>query len=95
MQGRPSTKVKSVPGGDSSLGYLFGDHHNKQWSFSYNLVWWIKQIIKLGFVCQYIRACFVCVCVCVCDLNIITKGFIYSGLCVLDFDYYVFLGHVT
>ncbi|OMP06066.1 hypothetical protein COLO4_08376 [Corchorus olitorius] len=22
---RPSTKVKSVPGGDSSLGYLFGD----------------------------------------------------------------------
>ncbi|XVF51429.1 hypothetical protein PTKIN_Ptkin04bG0184700 [Pterospermum kingtungense] len=23
---RPSTKVKSVPGGDSSLGYLFGDH---------------------------------------------------------------------
>lgn len=25
FQGRPSTKVKSVPGGDSSLGYLFGD----------------------------------------------------------------------
>ncbi|KAL7167597.1 hypothetical protein ACSBR2_038121 [Camellia fascicularis] len=25
MTGRPSTKVKSVPGGDSSLGYLFGD----------------------------------------------------------------------
>jgi SPIRAL1-like protein len=24
-QDRPSTKVKSVPGGDSSLGYLFGD----------------------------------------------------------------------
>nr|POF06561.1 protein spiral1-like 2 [Quercus suber] len=23
---RPSTKVKSVPGGDSSLGYLFGDN---------------------------------------------------------------------
>lgn len=22
---RPSTKVRSVPGGDSSLGYLFGD----------------------------------------------------------------------
>ncbi|KAF5774801.1 putative protein SPIRAL1 [Helianthus annuus] len=22
---RPSTRVKSVPGGDSSLGYLFGD----------------------------------------------------------------------
>ncbi|XP_077247405.1 protein SPIRAL1-like 5 [Tasmannia lanceolata] len=22
---RPTTKVKSVPGGDSSLGYLFGD----------------------------------------------------------------------
>ncbi|XP_039022740.1 protein SPIRAL1-like 5 [Hibiscus syriacus] len=22
---RPSTKVKSIPGGDSSLGYLFGD----------------------------------------------------------------------
>ncbi|KAK8486787.1 hypothetical protein V6N13_073587 [Hibiscus sabdariffa] len=22
---RPSTKVKSVPGGDSTLGYLFGD----------------------------------------------------------------------
>ncbi|KAI5655435.1 hypothetical protein M9H77_32622 [Catharanthus roseus] len=30
ITGRPSTKVKSVPGGDSSLGYLFGDHHNKQ-----------------------------------------------------------------
>ncbi|KAL2517171.1 Protein SPIRAL1-like 2 [Abeliophyllum distichum] len=25
ITGRPSTKVKSVPGGDSSLGYLFGD----------------------------------------------------------------------
>ncbi|XP_071687023.1 protein SPIRAL1-like 5 [Rutidosis leptorrhynchoides] len=25
VTGRPSTKVKSVPGGDSSLGYLFGD----------------------------------------------------------------------
>ena len=25
LQDRPSTKVKSVPGGDSSLGYLFGD----------------------------------------------------------------------
>ncbi|KAL5551828.1 hypothetical protein UlMin_002186 [Ulmus minor] len=25
MTDRPSTKVKSVPGGDSSLGYLFGD----------------------------------------------------------------------
>lgn len=24
-QDRPSTKVKSAPGGDSSLGYLFGD----------------------------------------------------------------------
>ncbi|CAN0841205.1 Protein SPIRAL1-like 2 [Linum grandiflorum] len=23
---RPSTKVKSVPGGDSSLGYLFGEN---------------------------------------------------------------------
>ncbi|CAN1778250.1 Protein SPIRAL1-like 2 [Linum perenne] len=23
---RPSTRVKSVPGGDSSLGYLFGDN---------------------------------------------------------------------
>lgn len=25
IQNRPSTKVKSVPGGHSSLGYLFGD----------------------------------------------------------------------
>ncbi|KAH6777543.1 hypothetical protein C2S52_006992 [Perilla frutescens var. hirtella] len=25
ITGRPSTKVKSAPGGDSSLGYLFGD----------------------------------------------------------------------
>ncbi|KAJ0716508.1 putative protein SPIRAL1 [Helianthus annuus] len=25
VTGRPSTRVKSVPGGDSSLGYLFGD----------------------------------------------------------------------
>lgn len=25
ITGRPSTKVNSVPGGDSSLGYLFGD----------------------------------------------------------------------
>ncbi|PWA98006.1 SPIRAL1-like5 [Artemisia annua] len=25
VTGRPSTKVTSVPGGDSSLGYLFGD----------------------------------------------------------------------
>ncbi|XAR70261.1 hypothetical protein NMG60_11027050 [Bertholletia excelsa] len=25
ITGRPSTKVKSVPGGDSSIGYLFGD----------------------------------------------------------------------
>lgn len=25
FQDRPSTKVRSVPGGDSSLGYLFGD----------------------------------------------------------------------
>lgn len=25
FQGRPSTKVSSAPGGDSSLGYLFGD----------------------------------------------------------------------
>ncbi|KAK3016206.1 hypothetical protein RJ639_006208 [Escallonia herrerae] len=25
ITGRSSTKVKSVPGGDSSLGYLFGD----------------------------------------------------------------------
>ncbi|XP_076943748.1 protein SPIRAL1-like 5 [Bidens hawaiensis] len=25
VSGRPSTRVKSVPGGDSSLGYLFGD----------------------------------------------------------------------
>ncbi|KAI3505119.1 hypothetical protein L1887_27030 [Cichorium endivia] len=25
VTGRPSTKVNSVPGGDSSLGYLFGD----------------------------------------------------------------------
>ncbi|XVE57941.1 hypothetical protein DITRI_Ditri04bG0129900 [Diplodiscus trichospermus] len=25
ITGRPSTKVKSVPGGNSSLGYLFGD----------------------------------------------------------------------
>ncbi|KAG6399347.1 protein SPIRAL1-like 5 [Salvia hispanica] len=25
ITGRPSTKVKSPPGGDSSLGYLFGD----------------------------------------------------------------------
>ncbi|CAA2992387.1 protein SPIRAL1-like 5 [Olea europaea var. sylvestris] len=25
IAGRPTTKVKSVPGGDSSLGYLFGD----------------------------------------------------------------------
>ncbi|XP_071727616.1 protein SPIRAL1-like 5 [Rutidosis leptorrhynchoides] len=25
VTGRPSTKVKSVPGGDSSLGYLFGN----------------------------------------------------------------------
>nr|XP_043630776.1 protein SPIRAL1-like 5 [Erigeron canadensis] len=25
VTGRPSTKVRSVPGGDSSLGYLFGD----------------------------------------------------------------------
>ncbi|KAI3691806.1 hypothetical protein L6452_31608 [Arctium lappa] len=27
VTGRPSTKVKSVPGGDSSLGYLFGDNN--------------------------------------------------------------------
>ncbi|KNA22899.1 hypothetical protein SOVF_029510 [Spinacia oleracea] len=26
---RPSTKVKSVPGGSSSLGYLFGDNSDK------------------------------------------------------------------
>ncbi|KAL8138769.1 hypothetical protein V2J09_004770 [Rumex salicifolius] len=26
IMGRPSTKVKSVPGGSSSLGYLFGDN---------------------------------------------------------------------
>ncbi|KAF3649635.1 Protein SPIRAL1-like 5 [Capsicum chinense] len=26
ITGRPSTKVNSVPGGDSSLGYLFGDN---------------------------------------------------------------------
>ncbi|KAK6129979.1 hypothetical protein DH2020_036261 [Rehmannia glutinosa] len=25
ISGRPSTKVTSAPGGDSSLGYLFGD----------------------------------------------------------------------
>ncbi|XP_043689670.1 protein SPIRAL1-like 5 [Telopea speciosissima] len=25
ITGRPTTKVKSVPGGDSSLGYLFGE----------------------------------------------------------------------
>ncbi|KAI3468698.1 hypothetical protein Pfo_025361 [Paulownia fortunei] len=25
ITGRPSTKVKSAPGGDSTLGYLFGD----------------------------------------------------------------------
>lgn len=25
IQDRPTTKVNSVPGGDSSLGYLFGD----------------------------------------------------------------------
>ncbi|KAD6453523.1 hypothetical protein R6Q59_015396 [Mikania micrantha] len=25
VTGRPSTRVRSVPGGDSSLGYLFGD----------------------------------------------------------------------
>lgn len=26
LKGRPSTKVQSVPGGSSSLGYLFGEH---------------------------------------------------------------------
>ncbi|XP_074577647.1 protein SPIRAL1-like 5 [Curcuma longa] len=26
ITGRPSTKVQSVPGGSSSLGYLFGEH---------------------------------------------------------------------
>lgn len=30
FQGRPTTKVKSPPGGDSSLGYLFGDKWSDQ-----------------------------------------------------------------